>query len=122
MIKKAIIRIKTMEMYFDTLLNAYHNHPDSILNDVVLQQYLQQLVDYYDNGQWLKDYELDEQGMIPMNIKRGVLSQDGLYNFFDDLKAFDGLNILELKELNESNNEPSTDEITQNIIDTYNDL
>ena len=33
----------------------------------------------------VKDYELDEQGMIPNHIKRGVLSQDALYNFFDDI-------------------------------------
>ena len=105
MIEKAITRIQTMESYFDILQNAYHNHPDSIKNDALLNQYLHQLFDYYHNGQWLKDYELDEQGMIPMNIKRGVLSQDGLYNFFDDIKA-----------------EANTDEINQNIIDTYSDL
>lgn len=122
MIEQAITRIQTMEMYFDTLQNAYQNNPILIREDAILNQYLQQLIDYYHNGQWLKDYELDEQGMIPMNIKRGVLSQDGLYNFFDDIKAIDELNILKFKELNESNNEANTDEINQNIIDTYSDL
>ena len=40
----------------------------------------QALVDYYESGQWLKDYEADERGELPRNLKRGVLSQDGLWN------------------------------------------
>ena len=76
-------------MYFDTLQNAYQNNPILIREDAILNQYLQQLIDYYHNGQWLKDYELDEQGKIPRNLKRGILSQDALYNFFDDIKELE---------------------------------
>ena len=39
----------------------------------------QALLDYYESGQWLKDYEADERGQLPRNLKRGVLSQDGLW-------------------------------------------
>ena len=39
----------------------------------------QALIDYYESGQWLKDYEVDERGQLPRNLKRGVLSQDGLW-------------------------------------------
>ena len=35
---------------------------------------------YMESGDWLRDYEADEAGMIPFALKRGVLSQDGLYN------------------------------------------
>ena len=38
------------------------------------------LAAYMDSGDWLRDYTADEQGRIPLNTKRGVLSQDGLYN------------------------------------------
>ena len=38
------------------------------------------LAEYYDSGLWLSDYEADERGEIPKNLKRGVLSQDGLYD------------------------------------------
>ena len=31
-------------------------------------------------SEWKTDYEADEQGLIPKCMKRGVLSQDGLYN------------------------------------------
>ena len=39
----------------------------------------QALIGYYESGQWLKDYEADERGELPRNLKRGVLSQDGLW-------------------------------------------
>lgn len=38
------------------------------------------LEEYYASGRWLEDYEADEAGLIPANVKRGVLSQDGLYD------------------------------------------
>ena len=37
------------------------------------------LLAYYESGQWLQDYEADEQGQLPPTLKRGVLSQDGLW-------------------------------------------
>ena len=39
----------------------------------------QALIDYYESGQWLQDYEADERGELPPTLKRGVLSQDGLW-------------------------------------------
>ena len=45
----------------------------------------QALLDYYESGQWLRDYELDEQGLLPPDLKRGVLSQDGVYDLLEDL-------------------------------------
>ena len=38
------------------------------------------LAAYMDSGDWRADYEADEQGRIPADMKRGVLSQDGLYD------------------------------------------
>lgn len=39
-----------------------------------------ELLDYYFGGQWLEDYQADERGELPQDLKRGVLSQDGLWN------------------------------------------
>ena len=52
------------------------------LYDLALQtgQIPQDLRDYYENGQWLRDYEADERGELPRELKRGVLSQDGLWD------------------------------------------
>ena len=43
------------------------------------------LRDYYSGGQWLRDYEADERGELPEDLKRGVLSQDGLWNLLEEL-------------------------------------
>ena len=42
------------------------------------------LREYYENGQWLRDYESDERGELPSDLKRGVLSQDGLWNLLNE--------------------------------------
>ena len=45
------------------------------------------LAAYMDSGDWRADYEADEQGRIPKGMKRGVLSQDGLYDLVCDWEA-----------------------------------
>jgi len=42
-----------------------------------------------DSGQWLADYELDEAGGLPPDLKRGVLSEDGLYNLLSGFWSSD---------------------------------
>ena len=39
---------------------------------------------YYEGGQWLSDYAADEAGLLPPTLKRGVLSEDGVYNFLTE--------------------------------------
>ena len=49
----------------------------------VTGQIPQELREYYENGQWLRDYEADERGELPAGLKRGVLSQDGLWDLLN---------------------------------------
>lgn len=79
----SIARIQRMELYFNTLQNALNINPQLLKNDPLLQEMLQVLLHYYEDGQWLKDYESDERGEFPPSLKRGVLSQDGIYNFLE---------------------------------------
>ena len=44
---------------------------------------LRLLEDYYTSGLWLEDYEADERGELPLDLKRGVLSQDALYDLLE---------------------------------------
>ena len=44
-----------------------------------------QLEAYYDKD-WRKDFEADEAGKLPKDLKRGVLSEDGLWNLLEDYK------------------------------------
>lgn len=39
---------------------------------------LRELEAYYTGPLWREDYEADEAGQLPANLKRGVLSEDGI--------------------------------------------
>ncbi|MBR2842434.1 MAG: DUF1653 domain-containing protein [Lachnospiraceae bacterium] len=41
---------------------------------------------YYTSGQWREDYEADERGELPPDLKRGVLSQDALYDLLEGVE------------------------------------
>lgn len=43
------------------------------------------LEEYYTSGEWRDDYEADEAGQLPLDLKRGVLSQDGVYDLMERL-------------------------------------
>ncbi|MBP3197259.1 MAG: DUF4298 domain-containing protein [Butyrivibrio sp.] len=51
-----------------------------------MQDDLQKLSDYYGSKQWRKDFEADEQGLYPEDLRRGVLSEDGVYNLLEQNK------------------------------------
>ena len=38
---------------------------------------------YYTSQQWKDDYAMDEAGTFPEKLKRGVLSQDGIWNLLE---------------------------------------
>ena len=46
-----------------------------------------ELMDYYFGGQWLLDYQADERGELPPELKRGVLSEDGVWNLLSELES-----------------------------------
>ena len=75
--ESTLLRIRRMEAIFDTLLAA---DPRSIPTDPALSPMLAELITYYQSPLWLSDYEADEQGLLPPDLKRGVLSQDGIYD------------------------------------------
>ena len=79
-VTQAVKRIERMEFYFDALMLASENCPDLLAEDLLVKGMLEELTAYYEGGQWMKDYTLDEQGLLPPKLKRGVLSQDGVFN------------------------------------------
>ena len=63
-----IARVKRMEEAFD----RFRQTRDPALKDL--------LAGYMESGLWRSDYMADERGELPRDLKRGVLSEDGLYN------------------------------------------
>lgn len=43
-----------------------------------LQKCLKELREYYTGSDWKHDFALDEQGLLPRDLRRGVLSEDGI--------------------------------------------
>ena len=73
----AIARVQEMEARMDEVraaLRAVEAAEESV----------RVLREYYESGLWLRDYEQDEAGGFPAELKRGVLSQDGLYDLLAD--------------------------------------
>ena len=44
---------------------------------------------YYTGRLWKKDFADDEAGLIPKEIKRGVLSEDGGYDLLDEYRSLE---------------------------------
>ena len=49
-------------------------------------EHIDQLAEYYESSDWLRDFEDDEAGLIPEDIDRGALSEDGIYDLLTDQK------------------------------------
>ena len=47
------------------------------------QPEIQKLEKYYTSQQWKDDFASDENGEFPDELKRGVLSEDGIYNMLE---------------------------------------
>ena len=77
-----IERIEHFEKIFDETSAAINNLAEAVENYAAVQEKYFELMNYYGTD-WLKDYEDDEAGKIPKDLKRGVLSQDGVYDLLE---------------------------------------
>ena len=90
-LNKTVARIQQMDALFDILLQAEKARTLYCKGNEAGKR-LPGLVRYYENGQWLEDYELDEAGVLPQWLKRGVLAQDSVYDFLErnrELQVFE---------------------------------
>ena len=85
--EEAVNRILQMEQLFDQVTDAIHHAPQT-LHTPSAQTAVRTLSEYLSGGDWLNDYELDAQRRLPPTLKRGVLSQDGLYSLLQRVAEF----------------------------------
>ena len=78
-------RIIKMERCFDEVLEAKIKNPELLRSSEKLRDQIGMLRAYYQSGSWRQDYECDERGELPQNLKRGILSQDALYDLFSEM-------------------------------------
>ena len=77
-LEETVRRVGYMERLMDEVIAAQKD--ESRTWPWFRMRQLRILEDYYENGLWRLDFETDERGLLPRNLKRGVLSEDGLYN------------------------------------------
>ncbi|MBQ1815775.1 MAG: DUF4298 domain-containing protein [Ruminococcus sp.] len=81
-----IQRIKKYEEYFckaNCLLKKEVRSKEEIAE---LRSLVGELESYYGSAEWKKDFADDEAGLLPKKLKRGVLSEDGIYDLLEEYK------------------------------------
>lgn len=80
---EAIERISKMEAVLDKALKKMSELETAIAEYEAVQPEIKQIEEYYTSKQWKDDLALDEAGKLPANLKRGVLSEDGIYDMLE---------------------------------------
>ena len=77
--------------YYEALLDrclaavaALENAPETL---AALRRDAAALEAYYTSRAWRDDFEADEAGRLPADLKRGVLAEDGIYDLLTDRDA-----------------------------------
>ena len=79
-----IERIKWMENRFNKALAAIKDESAASLK--AIKEDVAELSKYYGSELWKMDFAADEAGHLPPALKRGVLSEDGIWNLLADYR------------------------------------
>ena len=79
-------RITNMESLFDKSEEVVKRLEVALKDFAKLEHDIAKLEAYYNSPQWRKDFEADEAGKLPKDLKRGVLSEDGIWNLLSNYK------------------------------------
>ena len=75
-----IERIEYMERLLDFVIEARKEQHTNQEKSARIQEALGILAEYYTSDEWKQDFADDEAGLLPKDLKRGVLSEDGIWN------------------------------------------
>ena len=79
-----IERIMHMEKMMDQSTAAVASLSQALEEYGACLEQLKELEAYYEGLEWRQDYEDDCAGRLPKDLKRGVLSQDGVYDLMEE--------------------------------------
>lgn len=72
-----------MEAILDKASKIFEELEEKIVEYWALQPDMRRLEEYYASPQWKKDFSMEEKGLFPKDVKRGVLSEDGIYDILE---------------------------------------
>lgn len=87
--KEQIARIRLMERRLNQALAAVKRLDSALEKYEAAQEAIAALSEYYGSDLWKQDFATDEAGLLPEGLKRGVLSEDGIWNLLTDCKELD---------------------------------
>ena len=82
--ERQIDRITKMESYLDDSEKAIRELSDALSRYEEIRERYYKLEAYYGSRSWMDDFEADEEGRIPADLKRGVLSEDAVYDLMTE--------------------------------------
>ena len=85
--QEAIERIQEMEAILDRATRVMDELESKLADFEALQPDIKKLEKYYTGKAWKSDFKLDEEGKLPKDLKRGVLSEDGIDNLLERNKT-----------------------------------
>lgn len=83
--KKQIARIRQMERRLNRATAAVKRLTTALEKWDATKADIQALDEYYGSDLWRQDFADDEAGLLPADLKRGVLSEDGIWNLLTDV-------------------------------------
>ena len=86
-----IERISHMEQILDKTAEAAKHLSVALERFLALKEDVSELEAYYTGPQWRQDYEDDCAGRLPEVLKRGVLSEDAVYDLLSMLEELRGM-------------------------------
>lgn len=85
--KNQINRIREMEENLDISVAAIGKLSEALEEFEKIEKKYYDLENYYSSTQWMRDYEDDEAGKLPEDLKRGVLSEDAVYDLITEHRS-----------------------------------
>lgn len=82
-ISKNIKRIIEMEEKLDRAQSVLEKLSEALEEYQSVSKDIKDLEKYYTGKNWKEDLKLDEEGKLPKDLKRGVLSEDAIYDLLE---------------------------------------
>ena len=79
-----LIRIREMEQRLDEATAAVKRLEEALDSYEAIQNDINILATYLSSDEWRQDLSDDEHGFLPPDLKRGVLSEDGIWNLLTE--------------------------------------
>lgn len=88
-IMRNVERIGQMEQRLDHVTAAVRDLETALERYEAAREDIRQLDRYLGSDDWKADLAADEAGQLPADLKRGVLSEDGIWNLLSDCREMD---------------------------------